>query len=1820
MANIEEKFELWSKKLYDISKKNYMINFNGQKNRSLSLSSPNIFDLYNLLVVDEKTLSFKRTITRDSNVNVFAVSKLLEALGKELDFKEGDIDTYTFNNKSSYDVLRNIRRVSNEFKLEQGIDVMHITFGYIRWKPVGMNDYYKTPLINIPVTLEQEQLFSLYKVSKIGDPEVNPIFKYMLEQQGIELPKLDDKSLKEYFESIDKLANENGWDIIEEATLCILFFQKMVMFKDLQNNKHRIFNHPILKAFCDEMPIEETEDNLTFNHDLEDENDKILVVNADSSQMDALSLAKTGKSFVLQGPPGTGKSQTITNIIAQAVESGKKVLFVSQKTAALEVVYNKLKHANLDDFCLALHNHKLNKVKVINDLYKPYLLKKRKVKEEKLQSIGYLQKLKEEINEYNSEINKKVYQLDDSFYDIIDKYYDYVDEVEANFDFTNDITKVTSKELNQIVLDIEMFENHFADYQKQIGSCYEYCNITSLNLFEKETLEKKLTQSINSIGKVGQLLSTLESYIPNLNFSLETLKDVIFDLRKVVSSNYDNINLFEKNNIKNDVVTLNEIIKLSKINQSNKDQINSLFVDSIFNNDMKSLALNSKEYITKIVTSIEYFKNQSHYFVISNLNQYKNALESIISNYDKLINANDYLFNTLGLKKETLEKIDLYAIYEELSNNNYSLGYFDVAYKNYSVVNKNLIELKDLNEQINENKNLLSKYASLTILQIDINDAKVLLNILNDTENSFARFFQKDKRDSRKEALNKIGYHLKEKAPTDIIVKILNTLIHYHSIKIRYDEIKDSLKMLVNNAIDLDAYEIDFKKHIDELNKANRIMKLLNEVPLDNLKLSLSYSNKERLLETLSIILNEKSSVYHDITKYSLPIDLNEIKKQYDMICLANKNVSTLKLYCLNDDSLQEIENVYDAMINYQDNIDKYNSLVNILNISYNLSTFNLEELKSQLDDINDLYDVCNKYHISEDSLLNAISNNLSDVLNLLNSIDNVIDNSINDYKYFKSLFTEEKHLEKLSIQELFKLIVDCKENIASIKNKIQFDKLIEEYKRNEHFGNFITYCLNNNLKENLANIYLKRFYSRMIQSYIYDSDYLESTTKTRLLTKIKEFSKLTKEQIRISRVKVTSKWLDEIPVLKKNLASNDERNFLIKEHNKATRKKPLRQLFDNIPSLIMKLKPCLMMSPLTVSNYLENDKYEFDLVIFDEASQIKPEEAIGSIYRGKQVIIAGDSKQLPPTNFFSKQFEFDSDDEDDYFNDDFVDESILELATKKLPSITLLWHYRSKNEDLITFSNRYIYDSDLITIPTVKQSQKDFGIEYEYVEGVYNKKKQIANEIEAKKVVELIKKHIETYGTSRSLGVIAFGERQRYTIDKAILDFRKEQIKIHDSTYNMYEDFFTSETKEPFFVKNIENVQGDERDTIIFSIGYGPDENNIFRYNFGPLQQVGGERRLNVAISRAKYNLKIVCSFYPDDLDLSRIESEGVKLFKKYLEFAYNLSSNRIVYSTDDDNNYGIKRNISNYLNSQGYKTVLDYGNSSFKIDIAVVDKYDENAFVCGILIDGSQSDNGLSCKDREVLKNEVLGDNGWKIYNVFSRYYYENSKKEHEDILNFINSNIHKEDEENQDDSNYFEEVEQQDEVNNYGFETYKEFDYQKYKENTNIFERYFFKLVDDKLIESVLSYVGVMNINDLIDQIAKAFGESEHFVRNKVLNIIKNDKYQIDPSYKQFVYLKNQDINIVRQCKNGQKREIKYIYPNEVMNCILTIIKNNLGLNADGIIEEAMMVFGIKSKVKSTRDFFTLYLNRLLADKKITIIDGKIELANGGDINEQ
>ena len=451
---------------------------------------------------------------------------------------------------------------------------------------------------------------------------------------------------------------------------------------------------------------------------------------------------------------------------------------------------------------------------------------------------------------------------------------------------------------------------------------------------------------------------------------------------------------------------------------------------------------------------------------------------------------------------------------------------------------------------------------------------------------------------------------------------------------------------------------------------------------------------------------------------------------------------------------------------------------------------------------------------------------------------------------------------------------------------------------------------------------------------------------------------------------------------------ASPEMDRLLRERQKQRAHMPVRQLVQAMPTLLPRLKPCLLMSPLSVSQYLDAGFSQFDLVIFDEASQIPVWDAIGVIARGKQLVVVGDPKQLPPTNFFNKSSESDETTSDDERVEDL--ESILdECLGAGMNKLSLKWHYRSRHESLITFSNHRYYDDSLVTFPSPVTD--DVAVRFQRVAGVYDRGGSRTNRAEAEAIVEGIEAHfLNPKKRGLTLGVVTFNQTQQALID-TLLDARRRASPELDRA-------IAAQTGEKLFVKNLENVQGDERDIIFFSITYGPDVAGKTTMNFGPLNGEGGHRRLNVAISRAREGVVIYSTLMPEQIDLARVRAAGVRDLKHYLEFAIRgaraLSEQSLPTGMDPESPFEIA--VIKVLRDMGWTVHPQVGCSGYRIDMAIVDPRAPGRYLVGIECDGRAYHSGATARDRDRLRQLVLEGLGWRIHRIWSTDWWMNLEAE--------------------------------------------------------------------------------------------------------------------------------------------------------------------------------------------------------------------------------
>ena len=451
-----------------------------------------------------------------------------------------------------------------------------------------------------------------------------------------------------------------------------------------------------------------------------------------------------------------------------------------------------------------------------------------------------------------------------------------------------------------------------------------------------------------------------------------------------------------------------------------------------------------------------------------------------------------------------------------------------------------------------------------------------------------------------------------------------------------------------------------------------------------------------------------------------------------------------------------------------------------------------------------------------------------------------------------------------------------------------------------------------------------------------------------------------------------------------------DETTLINREAAKKRRHLTVRRLLGRVPNVLTALKPCWTMSPLQVAELVPPDAKLFDVVIFDEASQIPPAEAIGSLVRAPQAIIAGDDRQLPPTSFFTSQ-DYDLDEDDDGDDDGAsltVDlESILDVA--KAVSIhqkMLQWHYRSRDSRLIGFSNVHIYQSSLTAFPGTAQESPIVFHPLDLPPQISSSTVSHPGEVE--KVINLVLEHARDY-PKQSLGVIAFGSKHADNLENAL------RTRLRDVNDSQLSRFFSETADEPFFIKNIERVQGDERDVIILSVGYHKAANGSLPYRFGPLNQDGGERRLNVAITRARSRMHLVCAFTHHDMDPGRSTARGVELLRQYLEFA---DSGGVALGGDvsDVPLNPFELDILHRLQDKGIPVTPQYGVGGYRLDFACAHPEQVGRMVMAIEADGASYHSTPIAKERDYLRQEVLENLGWRFHRIWSTDWFRNASAE--------------------------------------------------------------------------------------------------------------------------------------------------------------------------------------------------------------------------------
>lgn len=510
--------------------------------------------------------------------------------------------------------------------------------------------------------------------------------------------------------------------------------------------------------------------------------------------------------------------------------------------------------------------------------------------------------------------------------------------------------------------------------------------------------------------------------------------------------------------------------------------------------------------------------------------------------------------------------------------------------------------------------------------------------------------------------------------------------------------------------------------------------------------------------------------------------------------------------------------------------------------------------------------------------------------------------------------------------------------------------------------------------------------YFRSLANHVIDSDHclrgfsgrLHEDHIARYVGHVDDFQTLRKEEL-LRKMKNG--------IISANLSPDMEKQLALLSRRLQTngRGVALRKIIAESSDVLGMIFPCMLMSPLSVAQYLDMLPGLFDIVIFDEASQMETPDAVGTIARGRSLVVVGDPRQLPPTRFFMAQTACGEDVEECEDSDSILEDCI----ALGMPSRYLSRHYRSRHESLIAFSNSNFYDNRLLTFPSHNDSERK--VRFIDPGGVYDYGKSRTNRIEAEALVKYVINLIDNSEVAPSIGIVAFSKAQSNIIE----DILNNALQRNKSAQTKLD-----EAAEPLFIKNLENVQGDERDIIIFSIGYGPDKNGNVSLNFGPINQTGGERRLNVAVSRAREEMIVFSSLLPRHIPSEGINAKGVTALRNFL--AYAIDGNIEREEGPEADKEVIIDAIADKLRDKGLNVVTKVGRSTFKIDIAVVDEHNPDNYSLGIILDGRDYYNLPIVRDREITVPSVLRSLGWRLHRVWTIDWFDNPDAVLSDILN--------------------------------------------------------------------------------------------------------------------------------------------------------------------------------------------------------------------------
>lgn len=1616
-AKAATRIDSWKSRLLDLSLRNRLLNFRETKStiRILSAAPEHVED--ELAAERELALRPKPRVMGEEdprNASIYSDQQRKDALLDHLrdELGHGRLHTH-LDQKEHARRLTDLFRAARNALDENGTNTLFAAVGFLEWRETEHSDrVHRAPLLLVPVQLKRKSVMEGFSLRRIDEEtRLNVTLMEMLRQNfrkeisGLDPLSEDDNGVNvgRVFQIFREAVREMvGWEVKSEVWLGQFSFTKFLLWKDLTDRlddltRNRVVNHLVNEAGA---PYPNPSDDV-HPRELDDRfhpGEIFCPRSADSSQLAAVMAAAAGHDFVLEGPPGTGKSQTITNIIAHCLAEGKRVLFVAEKRAALDVVHRRLREDGLEPFCLELHSNKIGKADVLAQFDRSLkFVEEGEISDWKLRTEE-LERLRRTLNAYTQSLHRRV-PSGLSAHRCLDYLLPRKDEATVRMDGWPQIAETTAEAAENARQLSRRLQERSASLMPLIDHALAPLGCTEWSPgWAEQTLElvrglgESTQQAMAAVRSLQEWLryprdsvslADLE-YFEALAASLLSPEPVGPDFATTVWATQERdlkewIAWIEEREQLRTTLRALHTEKPSGTRKVATESWSDAEVDSVLAegqglldsiNAARSAEQELREWVKAPAKTASRFELAGLVAVVNSLRQASpvagpfvtTAWSTWVKDFDQWI---EWVRERVELrsKLEGYDETQLLALELDKLREKWTAAqgaWFIPRWLRIGYVRRHLRTARP--DKVRPDVSHIEEVVEQAIRLREIN--RLLL-------------------ESGDRAESLLGSVWGSGEPETAALEISRTW--GEELHDRLDTLADastpwgeSLRKLIAGLLDgglasfapasvvgkrLERFELTIAT-FDEAYESLAGAADMKREPLDEAEdhLGMVESCVVRLLRTAPRLrqLNAGMASAAGVAEDRLGLiwckgepDGDALRRTLEWGALLHERM----LACAGEDLMwlgqlrQLLASLFtegpaayaagtaigDRFVSFRENWNGHQSALQVV----------ATEIKLRRE------------------VVDRSPDYLTSVARLVERIVEVWPRQIREWCHWQKARSEAVELGLLPI-------VEARESEDGIT--IDLPTLFERSFRKALFFALIE-----------QEPVLREFFGREHGERIERFRELDGTVATMARDLIRA---------RLAGNIPTDRDMQDVP--------KAEIGLLRKEIGKRMRHIPVRQLIGRIPTLLSKLKPCVLMSPLSVAQYLEASHEAFDVVIFDEASQIPVWDAVGAIARGKQLIVVGDPKQLPPTNFFSSSAQ----DEDDVTPEEHKDlESILdELMTNGLRHKRLQWHYRSRHEGLITFSNRQYYENDLLTFPSPEAELG--GVKFRHLpKARYDKGKSRTNKGEAEALVkELVARLRAEDGPRRSFGVVTFSQAQQQLVENLLDEERRKHPEI--------EAHFGDEPPvegEPVFVKNLENVQGDERDVIFFSICYGLDENGKLSMNFGPLNRDGGERRLNVAVTRAKHEVVVFSGLKADQIDLTRTRALGVRDLKYFLDYADRgpkALSAMVSASGDAEVDSEFERLVADRIRAEGYDVHHQVGCSGYRIDLGIVDPKMPGRYLLGVECDGATYHRAATARDRDKLRQAVLEDLGWNLHRIWSTDWWHDADKEMSHLLQVVSN----------------------------------------------------------------------------------------------------------------------------------------------------------------------------------------------------------------------